>query len=79
MRFNGRDASHLAEPSNALRKKEHLADYWIYLCVDSHFRLQARHRQCMENIYIFIQFYTLIMPGFHIIVTTVYDRCELLQ
>ena len=29
--------SHLAEPSNALRKKEHLADYWIYLCVDSHF------------------------------------------
>ena len=32
VRFNGRDASHLAEPSNALRKKEHLADYWIYLC-----------------------------------------------
>ena len=31
--------SHLAEPSNALRKKEHLADYWIYLCVDSHFRI----------------------------------------
>ena len=31
--------SRLAEPSNALRKKEHLADYWIYLCVDSHFRI----------------------------------------
>ena len=39
VRFNGRDVSHLAEPSNALRKKEHLADYWIYLCVDSHFRI----------------------------------------
>ena len=39
MRFNGRDASHLAEPSNVLRKKEHLVDYWIYLCVDSLFRL----------------------------------------
>ena len=39
VRFDGRDSSHLAEPSNALRKKEHLADYWIYLCVDSHFRI----------------------------------------
>ena len=68
MRFNGRDASHLAEPSNALRKKEHLADYWIYLCVDSHFRLQARHRQCMENIYIYLYSFTLVSEvGFDLI------------
>ena len=43
-------ASHLAESSNVLRKKEHLADYWIYLCVDSLFRIYFWHRPCMENI-----------------------------
>ena len=45
--------SHLAEPSNVLRKKEHLADYWIYLCVDSLFRIYFWHRPCIE----FIPFY----------------------
>ena len=55
MRFNGRDASHLAEPSNVLRKTENLADYWIYLCVDSLFRIYFWHRPCIE----FIPFYRL--------------------
>ena len=46
--------SHLAEPSNVLRKKEHLAAYWIYLCVDYLFRIYFWHRPCIE----IIPFYT---------------------